>query len=336
MHVLIAGLEEAAARRFRFALSALGHVVGVAETVADVRDACEQAVPPEVALVGDVAPAWLDVLSRVPGHVYTIAVLEDLAPRRVQAAWDAGVDDVTTVRANATELAGRVDAIRRIRRWVARMGEDFAVSGESDLDELAAIRNLSAIAAEELSGMLGSTLTPYEVETELPVLMYTDLRLVLPERRSEVVISVGLPVDSIDAISTRLFGEVVDAQLIADAVRECANTVGGAVKRAALADGVTFALGLPRDANPQPDDTVRTWRLEGTGMAVALRVAVRAGRPRRVSTAMLREGMVLTEPIRSGAGAIYVARGAVLTERTVERLVELLGPDTLVDVARAA
>jgi hypothetical protein len=46
--------------------------------------------------------------------------------------------------------------------------------------------------------------------------------------------------------------------------------------------------------------------------------------------------MVISKAVNNGAGVMLIPEGTVLTERTVARLLQLLGPSTLVEVARAA
>lgn len=69
-------------------------------------------------------------------------------------------------------------------------------------------------------------------------------------------------------------------------------------------------------------------------MAFTVTTVVRTSRPKACKAASLLEGMVLSQDIRSAQGVMMLSTGTALTERTVQRIVEILGESALVHVTQ--
>jgi hypothetical protein len=270
-------------------------------------------------------------------HIYVIASLERMSGRQVREVWKMDVDDIMSSKASPEEIAGRVDAVERIRNWVDSMGDDFVVRETDVLSDLDTIVQFPVLMGSEFGQMLGGELAS-ETLTEMPHMEYAaEIMLALVSSDVEVTIGVGLVKHAVDAFSSTVFGDNVGHDVMADALREFANMAGGAVKRGADSEGQTFALGLPVDAMCiKPSTDARAWRLAAGDLQLWVWLSSRHDTPQRLSASMLREGMVISKPVKNGAGVMLVPEGTVLTERTVARLLQLLGPSTLVEVSRAA
>ena len=124
-----------------------------------------------------------------------------------------------------------------------------------------------------------------------------------------------------------------------DALRELANTAGGALKRAALAEGITLTTGIPRDdtASRFPGKHL-CWslKLEAGAGCLAVVGEIRNRSNERISAAQLAEGMILAHDIRSEGGVLIVPAGSRLTATSANRLAAMLGPRYFLEVAPAA
>jgi len=336
MHVLIAMQSPRDARRASRVLGGLGHTIDVAATPDEAAEAVLRRRP-DVALLTSVHETWLQPLDAHEGrHIYRIALLADVDATSAARAWSAGFDDVARRVASPEELAGRVAALDRIRRWVGTMGDAF---GADTFDVLASpsILGLGDVLAAEFGAMVGGALTASRA-LKLPEVAYAaDVPLTLAADGKEVSIGVGIVQGASDAFGELLFGEAVGKEVLFDAMREFANTAGGALKRTALEKGRTYSLGLPVDCVfPSAPSGTPIWQIIGDGIELVVWAAAADDNPKRITAGMLTEGMVLTQPVMNGAGMLLVQAGAVLTQSTVQRLLELIGPNTLVEVARAA
>jgi len=335
MNVIVATKLPRERARLARVLGGAGHQVQAAESPEQLAG-CLRGATPEVAILCHLDPVWMDPLRGADRHIYVIGALTELSGRRVQGGWDLGVDDLMRRAASPEELLGRVAAVDRIRGWIDTMGDDFSSDAPFDVQRLHVVQELGTVLAEEFGGITGLSMA-YRDHGEPPTLMYAaEVTLTLPEKSVELVLGVGIAEASVTALSHHLFGEEVGGEVMADAMREFANSGGGAFKRAALAEDHAFALGLPHDSMLMSPPEGPAIELHAGPVAVTVWIAVRQDKPRRVTAANLAEGMVLAQPVRNGAGQLLVAAGSVLTERTVTRLVEMVGPTALVEVAHAA
>lgn len=336
MQVLIASKSTRDYDRFAKALQSVGHELVYCASPEEVAAQVATGTP-DIAIVSSTEDAWISPIRSVAtGHTYLIITLAELAGSAVRDAYVAGADDVMKRVASSAEIVGRVEALNRIQQWLPKMPADFGKSDGFDVLSLRTVEMLDSLLADELAQMVGM---PLESDPKLPagVEYAAAIPLNLPSESVEMSLVVGFEADSANAISELLFGEVVPPEVMVDAVREFANTAGGAFKRAAMAEGHTFSLGLPVDKQSiTPPAGVKGWVLHSDGVRVTVWVHANASAPVHVSTGDLKEGMVLTQPVRNAAGMVLVTAGSVLTERTVNRLLEMVGPGVMVEVQNAA
>ncbi len=320
-------------------LSGLGHSVITAGSADDLVTLLRTEARPDAGLLLQPDPSWITALRGAKGpHIYCVGAIEGRSGPAVQALWDQGFDDVMATDASSEELAGRVGALDRIRAWVGTMGDGFATSVEAEEDApQGVLATIDELLASEFAQMLGTDLHSEPVPS-VPSLAYAaEIPLTLSSDGSEVSLGVGVDADGAISIATMLFGEAVADEIMADALREFANTAGGALKRTALDEGHAYSLGLPTNAMfIAPDPSAKGWSLTANGVRMLIWVTKHHQQLRRLTTAMLREGMVISQPVRNGAGVMLVPAGTVLTEQTVSNLLEWVGPSALVEVARAA
>lgn len=318
-------------------LGSLGHEVTAATTSDEVVHVMSGDIRPDLAIVSEFGPEWIEPLEAPGRHVYRIGCVPILSGRECRQAFDAGMDDVMSIRASAEEICGRVESLRRIRRWIRSMGDDFSVDRLHRLERLTGVRNLPELLCSEFSEMMGNDLSAFALERNPRLAVGAEIPLTMAGAEAELLVGVGIEACELTEFSTNLFGEEVGVEIICDAVREFANTAGGAVKRASIGDDQAFSMGLPHEVVVyRPPEDAKAWRLEGEGANLVVWYVARTDQPRMMAACSLREGMVLNKAVRTGAGAVLVPQGAVLTERTVARLLDMLGPNTLVEVARAS
>ncbi len=337
MRVLIATPQAREAQLVARILGGIGHDVACAESPEALAAELERCYP-DVAIVGINASPWVAPFQARGGpHIYLISLQSSLDATPIQNAWDAGFDDVMRRGACAEEIAGRVAAIDRIKAWLPTMADDCAGGKDFDPTTSPSVLGLGATLSDEFGAMTGAALACSQA-TELPKLAHcAEVPLSLTSDGIEIMLGVGVVEGNSDVVGTLLFGEPVGRDVMADAMREFANTAGGALKRTALDHDKAYSLGLPVDSLfPSPPPGSPIWRLQGDGLDLVAWVAVTDDRPRRLTASMLAEGMVLTQPVLNGAGVLLVPAGSVLTQSTVDRLLEMAGPSALVEVARAA
>ncbi|MBX2802668.1 MAG: hypothetical protein KTR31_33620 [Myxococcales bacterium] len=342
MRVAIAHSNPKVRERIAGLISPQGHVVRALTDCSWILDNLDGPRRPDVAVVELTARAGLDdavrTLCRAQPHVYVIAVVPDLKATFVQTAYEAGVDDVMSARASGVEVAGRVGALTRIRRWVGSMGVGFASSDEGfDLAALGVWNDLPSLLSSEFSQMLGVKLEIRTVDVLPTLAQSAEIQLTLASETSTASVGIGLEESGAPGFGRAVFGEEVLADVLADAIREFANGAGGAIKRGALTEGYTFSLGLPKMVPPPslPDDS-QVFELHHEDLHLWVWASGGAAKPSRVAASLLKEGMVLAREIRTQSGTLLVTAGSVVTERTVARLVRVVGPTALVDVLCAA
>ena len=127
-------------------------------------------------------------------------------------------------------------------------------------------------------------------------------------------------------------------ELRVDALRELANTAGGALKRAALPEQAVLTAGLPtlEDVSAWDVPDALRWTVS-VGEEAAFCVQGRIARLQQgsVPASGLREGMVVVKDIRGPSGTLLLAAGTRLTLSSAERVRKILGPSFCVEVAMA-
>jgi DNA-binding response OmpR family regulator len=280
------------------------------------------------------------------GHAYLLAIL-DVTPggRDIAAVLAAGAHDFIRRPLVDAELVARVKAPTRLLKWAqsATKPTTFDFSTAVDIGRLRVWQGMGAIVAEDLSQVLGQ---PLELSKGWPRRFAAGTRgatiaMSLASEQTEARVSIVIDPPTSAWLGAALLGDAkAGDSAIDDALRELANTAGGAVKRAALPENVTLTTGIPINDNaPRSDgDGVQCWTAtaEGGKAYFAIVGEIRKRENQRVPASQLREGMVLVNDLRSESGALLVTAGSRLTSTTAMRLAQMLGERFVVEVACAA
>ncbi|MEM6929282.1 MAG: hypothetical protein AAF602_20255, partial [Myxococcota bacterium] len=299
---------------------------------------------PDVAIVvlpDAHASRWLEILAAASQsrHIYLIGSLKAITREAVAAAWTLGIDDIFAWGAIPEEVAGRVEALPRIRSWIGTLVDDQGTK-PFELAQLGTWEHLGDVVVQQIAGLAADThLLPDDPGRRPPPSnasgLGAEVVLSLPEQHLAVRFGVVLPSTSSEDFGIALFGAPESRSMLCDALCEVANSVGGAFKRRALTSGITFALGLPRATGQHPRNAEHRWWLRHSRFELYAWASVAGSRPKRVAVGTLQEGMVLVQEVRRDNGHLLVAAGTVLTRRTVEKMRNMLGESVLVQVARA-
>jgi len=338
MNVLVAEADAEERRRLSQLIAALGHDVVTPKSSTELREVLKNRTP-NVAIVGVLESQYSDCVSELvsasaEAPVYIIATLSRWKPADIKFAWDIGADDIMRANSCPEEIVGRVSAIERIKRkYLDTDGSDAA----ADVQKMYVWRELDRIICQEFTDMLGQEFSIVPV-ADCPMLeVGAEVMLCLADSEREVKLGVGVEGAALDTFCEMLFGEAVVHDILTDALRELTNTAGGAFKREALIEKYTFSLGLPKDCSTPDGAVEHHWMLSSPdGMKIVFWGGFKSELPVRINARQLREGMVLTRDVRTHSGALLVSAGRVLTQRTCERLVELVGPATVLEVHTSA
>lgn len=203
-------------------------------------------------------------------------------------------------------------------------------------------RNLGQLVADDVAEMAA---TPITVSRGYPAHFTADaacatIAMSLPAEQLELRVSVVADPAAMAWIAeTLLHDSAARDSAVRDALRELANTAGGALKRAALTETITLTTGIPLDdsaARFPGQNCCWNLALSGGSGSLALVGEIRIRRNQRVSAEQLSEGMVLAHDIRSEGGVLIVPAGSRLTATSANRLAAMLGPRYLLEVAPPA
>ena len=306
---------------------------------------------PQVIVFSAPAKGAADLARRLKGNdasgeAYLLAIMEAPPPpgKELSNLTTAGVHDFMRRPVLDTEFLERIKAPARLVRWVRSIAKPaaFDFSEKFDVTQLRAWRDLPALAAEDLSQLAGQ---PFTVSGGWPKrfghgVKRATIPLSLVEERLELRISIA-----IDPITLRWLREAVLGDPTAndaatdDALREFANTAGGAVKRAALCENIVLTTGLPvNDQATRAPEQNHCWTLtpEGGDACIAIVGQIIERSNQRIPASQLVEGMILTHDLRSEGGILRAPAGSRLTSTTAARLAQMLGPRFYLEVAPAA
>lgn len=212
-----------------------------------------------------------------------------------------------------------------------------------DAGQLRAWQTMADGVARDLSDMVSQSVESTEgwPDKFSGSLRGATLNMSLTSARIEFRLSIIADDSSLRWLAEALLGDPkAQSAEVDDMLRELANTAGGSLKRAALAESVTLTTGIPATnaaARPRREG-VRCWSVTIGGGLACLAVVGEVRQHERVCIAAskLREGMVVAEDLRNGVGALLVPAGTRLTATTVARVTETLGPQFVVEVADVA
>jgi DNA-binding response OmpR family regulator len=270
----------------------------------------------------------------VPRRVYVIGVVTPTAPSSdIWAAYNAGADDVMRINAPKDEILGRAGALARIRTWACP-----SPTVTQKLATLATWKQIDQIVGNELGELIGEPFTP-DAATSAAVVQASSIPLTLTSEQIQIRIGLGIEGSTMEALQATLLGGDTSADALADAMRELANTAGGAIKRAALDTGVEFTIGLPTNAqvSTRHENHSRAWTLRSaSGVSFVCVAIATSNAPKLVSAKELKEGMVLSRDVRNAMGVLIAPAGTNITRTTVEQLSRILGDMASLEVNEIA
>jgi DNA-binding response OmpR family regulator len=276
------------------------------------------------------------------GEAYLVAIFESSPSNgEIQQVVASGAHDFLRRPVQDAELIERINAPTRHLRWAHAIAKPAAFDffAEVDVTRLQAWKNLGSLVAEDLAQLAARALT---VSEGWPDRLPGEGRgafivMSLAGEQLEVRVSVAVDATALHWLRTALLGDpAASIEAVDDALRELANTAGGAFKRAALLENLTFTTGLPRT---EPKVCVLgghagwTLSLDGGDGCLTLGAEIRKISNQRISASSLSEGMVLVHDVRNDGGILLVSAGSRLTGTSAAQLRRLLGPRFFLDVA---
>jgi hypothetical protein len=196
---------------------------------------------------------------------------------------------------------------------------------------------VETIVAKELGELLGASLHHSKTNSARSLSHTSVISLTLAADHLQLQLGIGVDEHTREHLTEMLLGGDATLEAICDALREMANTAGGAIRRAALDDGMSFAMGLPSNENVFASEKRRRGFAitDANGLYFECVVTFSANMPMRVSVSDLREGMVIMSEVVDETGAVIVAAGSSLTQTSAERISAVLGCGTLVEISRS-
>ena len=331
------------------ALAAAGHhAEGVGDEQAALAAIARES--PQIVVFSAPSRGGADLVRRLKGvdasgQAYLLAVV-DSAPSAKDLAHvvEAGANDFLRRPIVDVEFLERLKAPCRLVKWAKSLATpaSFDLATPVDVGRLQAWSKLGALVAGDLSEMAGQR---FAVTNAWPKRFAQQLRsatipMSLAGDQLEVRVSIVVDAIALRWVKETLLGDV-DASAAAadDALRELANTAGGALKRAALAENVALTTGIPSTDNSAPpfeQHSCWTLTLEGNDCCVAVVGEIRERANQRVAASQLAEGMILAHDVRNEGGILLVPAGSRLTNTSAVKLAKLLGPRFFLEVAPAA
>lgn len=259
---------------------------------------------------------------------HVIAALPKLDEKSVVAALAAGAVDLMTRSVCASELVARVEL-------PGRFATDNADTSRGRLRGAGSWQKVPSMMSDSVAATLGWTPTSVPHDGELPEVSAA-IRVTCREDASTVEILVGCSALGGETLVRTLLGEDGPPDALPDCLRETANVLAGVFKQAVMVDGLGVTLGLPEDCKAGKfSDAETVWALEGKGLSLVLGMIPGQGGHRTVQVQELSPGMVLRRDVLLHGGVPFVRAGTALTERTIEKLAEVLGEGSSVSVAEA-
>ncbi len=322
MRVVIALPAGPTGERFESILRARGHdVVRVAKLTK--RLATDTAG--DVFVCGD--RRAIGIAASLDGSPHILAALPKLDDKHVRASLKAGAIDLISTAAGTEELLARVTLRERVHAALdqerpGRLASMESWDGTQELlsEHIAAVFNqVPETTPEDRSGAD----------------VVATIRLLCSEDGSTVDIVVGCSAASgVSLLQYLCPGRCASTNLVQDALREVCNNLAGALKQSLADEGVLATLGLPADADSGAySGAVVSWGLRLRGGELTLGLVPGIGGRRMIPVNELTPGMVLCHDVLNPAGVPFVRGGTALTERTIERLSDILGESFSVSTA---
>lgn len=305
--------------------------------------------PPQIIVFSVPSRGSPDLVRRLKGadasgQTYLLAVFENTASSKdLSSTVEAGAHDFLRRPVVDTEFLERIKAPGRLVRWAKSLATPaaFDLAAPVNISGMQAWSALGDLVAGDLSEMAGC---PLSVSRGWPKSFVHQLRgatipMSLAGEQLEVRVSVVADATGLRWIKANLLGDPnATADAADDALRELANTAGGALKRAALAENIALTTGIPGTDNPAPPPEQHacwTLALDADGSCLAVVGEIRQRTNQRVPASQLSEGMIIAHDVRNEGGILLVPAGARLTGTTAAKLSKMLGPRFFLEVAPA-
>lgn len=303
--------------------------------------------PPQVVVFSVPSKGGVDLVRRLKGadtsgQMYILALF-DAAPtsRDLAAVLEAGAHDFVRRPLVDVELLERLKAPGRLVRWARSLARPaaFDLSAPLQVSRLKAWANLGELVSGDLSEMAGQA---FSLNKAWPATFERDLRgatiqMSLAGEQLELRVSIVVNEAALSWMKSTLLGDAnATSEAADDALRELANTAGGALKRAALAENVSLTTGIPSTERfTIPSGASLCWSLLSSTGECCLAVVgeARQRSNERVKASELSEGMVLAHDVRNEGGILLAPAGSRLTGTSAARLAKLLGARFFLEVA---
>ena len=286
----------------------------------------------DVVLVGWTAKPSLEVvkLIRATQPFATMVAVVDTAEEMAALA-KAGVHEFLRRPLFVEEIVARAHTLAKLCATRA---------AKPELEALSLWGDLGATMTEQLAAATGwkppilrplSSPPPTDIHAGSVVLS-------LPQDEAEIRVAIVADANAERALAGTLLCDAnARREQLDDMLRELANVVGASVKRSLTEERHEPTTGLPNnDAfTLTPARSRRAWRLSNEYL-LAFVVEVHTRKNRRLPAGKLIEGMVLVNDLRSEAGALVVPAGTCLTCTTAERVRDIVGDQTFVEIAEAS
>lgn len=292
--------------------------------------------------------SWLRQLEASTRPFVILTLSRSGFPPELKSALSHGADDLLRKPYIPEELLLRVETISRLSslfQLTSSMNSqdrhlDF--SPEEDISSLNCWKTADQLMAADLADMLGMRLLIKPVQEGLMHSSHAaQIPMTITQNKALVQIGIGLPSHTAHLLTAQLFGvDDPPHDMIQDLLREFANVIGGAFKRAAEQDHVVMTTGLPEDVHPETFSRQRSieqkhfelFDAEET-LRIFIEIELRSKGLQKILVSELREGMVLSRDLLNPNGMLLVRSGTRLTSSNVERLCRLVPDTTSVEVA---
>jgi CheY-like chemotaxis protein len=321
------------------------------EAVADERTALESMgrLPTEVVIFASPVKGGDELVRKIrnkdaSAQVYLLAIVDSTPTQKeLSALLAAGVNDFLRRPLVDAEILERTKAPARLLRWARSVHKPtaFDFTSAPDIAQLRAWQRLGNVVGDDLAQMAGQAFTvkegfPKRFSGEMTC---ATIPMSLAGDQLELRLSVAFDRESLGWVRSALLGDAsAPNEAVNDALRELANTAGGALKRSATDESVTLTTGLPLNETFTLPETCSAWTLEieGTSAVIAVVGQIRSKANQRVAVEKLCEGMVIAHDVRTEAGILLVPGGSRLTSTTAAKLAKILAPRSFLEVAPAA
>ena len=328
MRIVVAMPGGPAGERFESILRARGHVVLRFEEQITPRDAFDSGG--DVFLCGDRKSIRAVVASGLEPKPHIIAALSKLDDKSVAAALAVGAVDLMTSAACTEELVARIELPERLA--VERASENLGRMRGTDTWTAA-----KRVLSDRLGYILEKPVAIASHEGKSPQVV---ARICVTCRDDGSTIDVLLGCSGVSGktmVGMLAPGAKPTVDALRDGLRELTNHLAGALKQSLTGEGVAVTLGLPSDAEADAFlESQETWTVRIDDAELVLGLIGGRGGPRMVPVRDLEPGMVLRHDVLNAAGMPFIRSGTSLTERTIERLTEVLGRSFAILVAGGA